>query len=194
MQKDNTSVQHFPLLYSSFLIYREAMPKKAPRSSSGALSCRAKDALINYDKVRIARANHPFCVDKAVHVNRDPAGVHEDEVGVPDQPEMIRPKSLDEELLRMPPKTEHFAVTRPELLLVHGRFLARARTRSSFAPVHVLSATLNIGLSTYVCVRLRFCLRVIRLLRGAHVLLFRRRCRLRFARLPRRLLRLRRLA
>src|SRR5438105_137519 len=29
MQKDNTSVQHFPLLNSSFLIYREAMPKKS---------------------------------------------------------------------------------------------------------------------------------------------------------------------
>ena len=170
------------------------MPKKAPRIFSGALLCRAKDALINYDKVRIARANHPFRVDKAVHVNRDPAAVHKDEVGVPDQPEMIRPKSLDEELLRMPPKTEYFAVTRPELLLVHRRFLARTRTRSSFTPVQVLSATLNIRLSTYICVRLRFCLRLVRLLRGAHVLLFRRRCRLRFVRLPRRLLRLRCLA
>ncbi len=63
--------------------------------------CRAKDALVNYNKVRIARANHTFGVDKAVHVNRDPAAVHEDEVRVPDQPEMVRPKSLDEELLRM---------------------------------------------------------------------------------------------
>src|SRR5205814_3373492 len=194
MQKDNTSVQHFPLLNSSFPIYREAMPKKAPRIFSGALLYRAKDALINFDKVRIARANHTFRVNKAVHVNRDPAGVHKDEVGVPDQPEMVRPKSFDEEFLRMPPKTEHFTVTRSELLLVHSRFLARARTRSSFTPVHVLSATLNIGLSTYVCVRLRFCLRLVRLLRGSHVLLFRRCCRLRFARLPRRLLRLRRLA
>src|SRR2546430_3175264 len=194
MQKDNTSVQHFPLLNSCFLIYREAMPKKsAPHFQRSAFVPR-KDALINFDKVRIARANHTFRVDKAVHVNRDPAAVHKDEVGIPDQPEMVRPKSLDEELLRMPPKTKHFTVTRSELLLVHSRFLARARTRSSFAPVHVLSATLNIGLSTYVCVRLRFCLRVVRLLRGAHVLLFRRRCRLRFARLPRRLLRLRRLA
>src|SRR5205814_6004991 len=187
MQKDNTSVQHFHLLYSSFLIYREAMPKKAPRSSSGALLCRAKDALINYNKVRIARANHPFCVDKAVHVNRDPASIHEDEVGAPDQPEMVRPESLDEELLRMPPKIEYFTVTGSELLLVHSRFLARTRTRSSFTPVHVLS----IGLSTYVCVRLRFCLRFIRLLRGAHVLPLRRRGRLRLVRLPLRLLRLR---
>src|SRR5207249_9794009 len=159
MQKDNTSVQHFPLLNSSFPIYREAMPKKAPRIYSGALMNRAKDALIKFDKVRIARANHTFGVDKAVHVNRDPAGVHKDEVGVPDQPEMVRPKSLDEELLRMPPKTEHFTVTRSELLLVHRRCLARARTHSSFTPVHVLSATLNIRLSSYVCVRLRFCLR-----------------------------------
>src|SRR4029077_6048500 len=125
-----------------------------------------------------------------VHVNRDPAGIYEDEVGAPDQPEMIRPKSLDEELLRMPPKTEYFAVTRPELLLVHGRFLARTRTCPSFTLVHVLSATLNIRLSTYVCVRLRFCLRLVRLLRRTHLLLFRRLCRLRFVRLPRRLLRL----
>src|SRR5882724_8056627 len=168
------------------------MQKKAPRIFSGALLYRAKDALINFDKVRIARANHTFRVDKAVHVNRDPAAVHEDEVRVPDQPEMVRPKSLDEELLRMPPKTEHFTVTRPELLLVHRRFLARTRTRSSFTSVHVLSATLSIRL--YVCVRLRFCLRFVRLLRGTHLLLFRRRCRLRFVRLPRRLLRLRCLA
>src|SRR5439155_17836372 len=96
--------------------------------------------LVNFDEFRITRANHLFAVDKAVHVNRDPAAVHEDEVGVPDQPEMVRSKSLDEELLRMPPKAEHFTVTRPELLFVYGRFLARARARSSFTFVHVLSA------------------------------------------------------
>jgi hypothetical protein len=113
--------------------------KKAPRCFSGALlrvaqrqspvrSAIRTDSshgelgpLVNYDKVRIARANHAFRVDKAVHVNRNPAGIHEDEVGVPDQPEMVLPKSLDEELLRMPSKTEHFCVARPELLLVHGR-------------------------------------------------------------------------
>src|SRR5206468_12635858 len=136
-----------------------AMPKKAPRSSSGALLCRAKDALVNFNKLRIARTDQPFRVYKAVHVNRHPAAVHEHEIRVPDQPEVIRPKSLDEELLRMPPKAEHFTVTGPELLLVHRRFLARARARSSFTPVHVLSATLNIRLSSYVRVRLRFCLR-----------------------------------
>ena len=85
-------------------------------------------------QVRIARANHTFGVDKPVYVNRDPAAVHEDEVCVPDQPEMIRPESLDEELLRVPPKTEHFTVTRPELLLVHGRFLARTR-RAPVSPL-----------------------------------------------------------
>src|SRR5205085_9384374 len=124
--------------------------KKRPAFSAERFWAAQKYALINYDKVRIARANHPFCVDKAVHVNRDPAAVHEDEVGIPDQPEMVLPKSLDEELLRMPPKTEHFTVTRPELLLVHRRFLARARarTRSGFTLVHVLSATLHIRLST----------------------------------------------
>src|SRR5437016_13918102 len=170
------------------------LKKSAPQFQRSAFVCRAKDALVDFNELRIARANHPFRVDKAVHVNRDPAAVHKDEVSVPDQPEMVRPKSLDEELLRMPPKTEHFTVTRSELLLVHGRCLARARTCSSLTLVHVLSATLDIGLSTYICVRLRFCLRVVRLLRGAHVLLFRRRCRLLFVRLPRRLLRLRRLA
>src|SRR5213078_5061200 len=82
--------------------------------------------LVNYNKVRIARADQPFRVYKAVHVNRDPAAVHEHEVRVPDQPEMVRPKSLDEELFRMPPETEHFAMTRPELLLVYRRRLIRA--------------------------------------------------------------------
>src|SRR6266571_1682046 len=100
--------------------------KKAPRISSGALLCRAKDALLNFNKVRIACADHPLRIYEAVHVNRDPAAVHEHEVRVPDQPEMVRPESLDEELLRMPSKTEHFGVTRPELLLVHGRRLTRA--------------------------------------------------------------------
>src|SRR2546423_3520682 len=169
------------------MVLLSATPKKAPRSSSGALLCRAKDALVNYNKVRIARADQPFRVYKAVHVNRDPAAVYEDEVRVSDEPEMVRPKSLDEELLRMPPKTEYFTVTGSELLLVHRRFLARTRTRSSFTLVHVLS----IRLSTYVCVRLRFCLRFVRRLRGAHVLRFWRRCRLRFVRLPLRLLRFR---
>ena len=117
--------------------------------------CRAENALVNFNKLRIARTDQPFRVYKAVHVNRYPAAVHEDEIRVPDQPEMVLPKSLDEELFRMPPKTEYFTVTGPELLLVHRRFLARVRTRSSFTPVHVLSATLNIRLSTYVCVRLR---------------------------------------
>ena len=31
------------------------------------------------NKLRIARADHPFRVYEAVHVNRDPAAVHEDE-------------------------------------------------------------------------------------------------------------------
>ena len=80
---------------------------------------RAKDALINHNKVRITRANHPFRVDKAIHVNRDPAGVHEDEAGVPDQPEMIRPKSLDEELL---PERRYFNVGNcPSALTAHRR-------------------------------------------------------------------------
>src|SRR5205823_6287742 len=118
--------------------------------------------------------------------------------------EMVRPESLDEELLRMPPKTEHLAVTRPELLLIHCRRLiraphvrlARARTYPRLSPVYVRSATLNIRLSTHACAHLRFCLRFscLLLLRVAHFLSFRRRCRLRFVRLPLRLLWLRILA
>src|SRR6266480_5326298 len=163
--------------------------KKALRIFSGALLCRAEDALVNFNKVRIACADHPLRKHEAVHVNRDPAAIHEDEVRVADQPEMVRPESLNEKLFRMPPKTEHFAVTRLELLhvylrrLIHVR-LARARTCPSFIPVYVLSATLNVRLSTYVCARFRFCLRFVRLLRGAHLLPFGRRCRLRLFRLP----------
>src|SRR5947208_16672340 len=173
--------------------------KKAPRISSGALLSRAEDALINFNKFRIARADYPLRKYEAVHVNRDPTAIHEHEVRVPDQPEMVRPESLDEELFRMPPKTEHFAMTRPELFLVHRRRLirvphvrlARARTCSRFIPVYVRSAALNVGLSTHVCARFRFCLRVALLLRGAHLLRFRRRSRLRFLRLLLRLLWLR---
>src|SRR6266513_4985928 len=169
--------------------------KKALRISSGALLCRAEDALINFNKVRTACADHPLRKHEAVHVNRDPAAIHEHEVRVADQPEMVGPESLGEELFRMPPKTEHVAVTRLELLHVHLRLirvhirlgLARARTCPSFIPVYVLSATLNVRLSTYVCARFRFCLRFVRLLRGAHLLPFRRRCRLRLFRLPLRL-------
>src|SRR5438105_15220045 len=100
---------------------------KAPRISSGALLCRAEDALINnFNKVRIARADHPLRKYEAFHVNRDPTAVHEHEVRVLDQPDMVRPESLDEEVLRMPPKTKHFAVARLELLQVHLLHLIRA--------------------------------------------------------------------
>ena len=105
---------------------------------------------------------------------------------------MIRTISLNEKLLRMPSKIEHFTVTRFELLFVHSRCLARARPRSSFTLVHVLSATLSIRLSTHVCVRRSFGSG--RLLRGTRPLPFRGGRRLRFGRLALRLLRLRRLA
>ena len=91
--------------------------------------CRANNALINYNKVRVARADHTLRVYKPVHVNRDPAAVQEDEVGIADQPEMVRPVSLDEELFRMPPETEHFAMTRSELFLVYRRRLIRVHVR-----------------------------------------------------------------
>jgi hypothetical protein len=43
------------------------------------------DPLVNYfDKLRVTRANHTFGVGKTVHVNRDPAGVHEHEICVAD--------------------------------------------------------------------------------------------------------------
>ena len=162
---------------------------------------RAEDALINFNEVRIARADYPLGIYEAVHVNRYPTALHEHEVRVPDQSEMVRPESLDEEFFRMSPKTEHFAVTRPELFLVHRRRLirvphvrlARARTRAGFIPVYVLSGTLNVRLCTYICARLRFCLRLARL-PGVCLLPFRWRRSLRFFRLCLRLLRLRCLA
>src|SRR4029453_11474664 len=168
--------------------------KKAPRISSGALSCCAEAALLNFNKLGIAGADHPFRIYKAVHVNCDPAVVHEHEVRVADQPEVVRPETLDEELFRMPPKTEHFAMTRLELLHVHLRglihvrlarrsvyvLLVRARTCPSLIPVYVRSTTLNVRLSTHVRACFRFCLRFVLLLRGTLLLPFRRRCRLRF--------------
>jgi hypothetical protein len=42
--------------------------------------CRAEAALINYNIVRLARADHPLRIYKAVYVNRDPAVIHEHEV------------------------------------------------------------------------------------------------------------------
>jgi len=100
-------------------------------------------------------------------------------------------------------------VMRPERLLVHRRRLtraphvrlahasacARAGTCARFIPVHLLSATLNVRLSTDGRARLRFNLRFARLrLFRAHLLRFRRRSSLRFLRLLLRLLRLRCLA
>src|SRR5437867_11547445 len=102
-------------------------PNKSAPHFSGALLCHAANSLFDYNKLRIACADHPLRIYEAVHVNRDPAAVHEHEVRVPDQPEMARPESLDEELFRMPPKTEHFAVTRSELLHVHLRGLIHVR-------------------------------------------------------------------
>ena len=49
--------------------------KKRSAFKRSALVCRANDALINYNKVRVARADHALRVCKPVHVNRDPAAV-----------------------------------------------------------------------------------------------------------------------
>src|SRR5438034_8215423 len=174
--------------------------KKRPAFQRSAFLLRNECALFNnFNKVRLARADHALGVRKAVHVNCDPASVHEHEVRIPDQSEMARPISLNEELFRVPAKTEHFAVTRHELVLVHSRrglvraphvSLARARTCPRLIPVYarlilvyVPSATLNIRLSTHICARLRLRLWLGRLLRGAHLLCFRRRSSLRFLRL-----------
>src|SRR5213080_4408872 len=98
------------------------MRQKSAPHFSGALFCCATTALINnFDKVRLARADHALGVRKAVHVNCDPASVHEYKVRISDQPEMARAVSLNEELFRMPPKTEHLGMTRSELFLVHRR-------------------------------------------------------------------------
>src|SRR5262249_3770774 len=115
---------------------------------------------------------------------------------------MARSETVGEEFFRMSSKTEHFAVTRLELLhvhlprLVHVRLarrlihvsLARARTCARFIPVYALSVTLNVWSSTHLSAGLRFCLRFGLLLRGAHLLLFRRRSSLCFVGLPLRLL------
>src|SRR6266853_5948170 len=98
------------------------MRKKSAPQFSGALFCCATNALFNnFDKVRLARANHALGVRKAVHVNCDPASVNEYKVRISDQPEMARPISLNEELFRVPSKAEHIGVTRHELVLVHSR-------------------------------------------------------------------------
>src|SRR5262245_2374460 len=87
--------------------------------------------------------------------------------------------SLDEELFRVPSETEYFSVTGPELFLVHGRRLicvhvrlarARAGTCARLILVYLLSATLNVRLSTYVRAGLRFCLFVALIRRGTHLL------------------------
>src|SRR6478672_9865757 len=147
-----------------------SVQKKRSAFRAERFLCREDDALINFNKLGIACADHALRVYKAVHVNRDPAAVQEHEVRVPNQPEMSLPVALDKELFRMPPKAEHFAVTRPELLLVHRGRLACpyvcvtrgrvrlacgcARTHPRLIPVCVLSVTLHICLSTYVCARL----------------------------------------
>jgi hypothetical protein len=79
------------------------MRQKSAPHFSGALFCCATNALINdFNKVRLARADHALGVGKAVHVNCEPVSVHEHEVRIPDQSEMARAVSLNEELFRMP--------------------------------------------------------------------------------------------
>src|SRR5215211_3170005 len=143
--------------------------KKAPRIFQRSAFVACKTPLINFDKLRIAGANHSLRVCETVHINRYPATVHEHKVRISDQPEMVRPIPLNEELFRVPSKTEHFAVPRSEFILVHGGRLirvhvplARARTYPSLtpiypslSPVYVPSLTLNIGLSAHICARVR---------------------------------------
>ena len=167
------------------------MAKKRPAFGRGAFVCHANDALINYNKVRVALADNALRVCKSIHVNRDPATVDEHEVAVPDQSEMGRSVSLNEELFRMPSQTEHFAMTRSELFLVYRRRLigvhvglAGTRTCTGLRLVYV-SAALNVCLSTYVrpCLRFRLWVALILSLCGTHLLSFRRRSSLRLFRL-----------
>src|SRR5262245_41470873 len=79
--------------------------KKAPCISAGRFCVTQSVRLLNNDKVRVTLADHALRVGKTVHINRDPAAVYEHEVAVPDQSEMARSVSLDEELFRMPSET-----------------------------------------------------------------------------------------
>src|SRR5262249_22330823 len=151
--------------------------KKSAPHLSRALSCHAKRALFNNDKVRITRANHALRVGKTVHINGDPTTVQEYEVRIPDQPEMARTVSLYEEFFRVSPKTKYFAVTRSELFLVDCRRVIRihvrltgVRTRTRLVLVYV-SAPLNVRvrLFTYVRPGLRFCLWIALILCGTHL-------------------------
>ena len=153
-----------------------------------------KRALFNNDKVRFTLADYALRVGKTIHVNRDPAAVHEHEVAVTDHSEMARPVSLDEELFWVPSQTEHFGMTGSELFLVYRRCLIRVHvclagtrtcTRLSFI---YMSATFNVGLSMDLRPRLRFCLWIVLILRGTHLLTFCRCSSLRVLRLPLRLL------
>jgi hypothetical protein len=177
-----------PEILSCFPVHPIDAQKK--RSAvGGALLSRAKVALLNFYKVRIARADDSLRVYKAIHVNCHPAAIHKHEIRVPDQPEMVGPISLDKELLRMAAKTEQFTMTRLELLHVRVR---RARTRASLIRVYSLP-TLDVRLAMHVCAGFRFRLRFARFLR-IYLFSFRRRSSLRLIRLPLRLLRLRVLA
>src|SRR5207247_8317041 len=71
---------------SSFILLLgvHSTPKKSAQHFQRSAFCRAANALLNFNKLRIARADHPLRIHKAVHVNRDPAAVHEHEVRVPD--------------------------------------------------------------------------------------------------------------
>src|ERR1041385_1378323 len=163
--------------FPGFLVSWFAETKKSAPHFQRSAFCQTANSLIDCDKVRIALADHALRIDKSVHVNRHPATVHEHEVRVPDQPEMVLSISLDEEVFRMPPKAEHIAVTRSELLLVHGRRLTGApnvrRTRgsdvglaragaragsgahTSFMSVHVRAVTLHVRLTTHGRTRVR---------------------------------------
>ena len=146
--------------------------------------------LIDHNKLRLTLANDALRVCEAIHVNRDPATIHEHEVGVTDQPEMSLAKFLDEKRFRMSPETEHFGVTRPELLLVHGRRMARARMLFSTGPVYIRAA-FDFRLFMHACAGIRIDLRLVLLLHGVGLLPFRRRSCLRFVGLSLLLLRLR---
>src|SRR6202030_3359028 len=96
-----------------------AIDAKKRSAFCGALLSYADDVLLHFYKLGLAGADHPLCIDKTVHVNGDPATVHEREVRVSDQPDMVCPVALDEKLFRMPPETGNLLVTRHYFILVH---------------------------------------------------------------------------
>src|SRR5207247_9571228 len=73
----------FSWLPDSF--FCQSAQKKRSAFSSERFCTEQPNALLHFNKLRIACADNSLRIYKAVYVNRDPAAVHEHEVLVPDQ-------------------------------------------------------------------------------------------------------------